>query len=263
MATPQIARRIARPDSPLVDDLQPSPNIEPRRRGLSPSILLLHYTGLESMAKAVDWLTREGSGVSCHYGIDTDGRITQMVAEENRAWHAGESVWAGETDINSASIGIEIHNPGHQLGYPDFLEAQMQAVERLSHDIIARHGIRPERVLAHSDVAPARKMDPGEKFPWARLARAGIGRWVVPAPANAADPGWSLGVAGPEVDWVQAALLRYGYGIEPTGVVDARTEAVVTAFQRHFRPERVDGRIDASTIATLDRLLGALPPPVA
>jgi N-acetylmuramoyl-L-alanine amidase len=258
-AAPQIAHRIDRPDSPLVDAVQPSPNVEPRRKGLGPSILLLHYTGLESMAKAVDWLTREGSGVSCHYGIDTDGRITQMVAEGERAWHAGESVWAGETDINSASIGIEIHNPGHQLGYPDFPEAQMQAVERLSRDIVARHDIRPERVLAHSDVAPARKKDPGEKFPWARLARAGIGHWVAPAPANAAEPGWRVGVAGPEVASVQEALLGYGYGIEPTGVVDTKTEVVVTAFQRHFRPERVDGRIDGSTIATLECLLAGLP----
>ncbi|MBO0763476.1 MAG: N-acetylmuramoyl-L-alanine amidase [Hyphomicrobiaceae bacterium] len=254
-----MVQPISRPDSPLVDAVEPSPNIEARRRGLSPSILLLHYTGLESMAKAIDWLTREGSGVSCHYGIDMDGRITQMVAEENRAWHAGESVWAGETDINSVSIGVEIHNPGHQLGYPDFPEAQMQAVELLSRDIVARHGIRPERVLAHSDVAPARKKDPGEKFHWARLARAGIGHWVVPVPVSAAAPGSSLGVAGPQVATLQRALLRYGYGIEPTGVVDARTEAVVTAFQRHFRPQRVDGRIDDSTIATLDRLLTALP----
>jgi N-acetylmuramoyl-L-alanine amidase len=255
VSTPQIAR----PDSPLVDAVAPSPNVEPRRNGLGPSILLLHYTGLDSMARAIDWLTRQGSGVSCHYGIDADGRITQMVAEELRAWHAGESVWAGESDINSASIGIEIHNPGHDLGYPDFPEVQMQAVERLCRDIVARHGIRPERVLAHSDVAPARKKDPGEKFPWARLARAGIGHWVEPVPATAADPGWSLGVAGPEVASMQAALSRYGYGLDPTGVLDARTEAVVTAFQRHFRPGRVDGRIDASTVATLERLIRALP----
>jgi N-acetylmuramoyl-L-alanine amidase len=249
---------IAKPDSALVDEVRPSPNIEPRHRCLRPTILLLHYTGLESMAKAIDWLCLAGSRVSCHYGIDVDGRITQMVAEEQRAWHAGESIWAGEADINSASIGIEIHNPGHDFDYPDFPEAQMLAVERLSRDIVTRHGIGSERVLAHSDVAPARKKDPGEKFPWARLARAGIGHWVAPAPA-ADDEGLGRGDAAAHVAPFQAALRRYGYGIEPTGVVDERTELVVTAFQRHFRPQRVDGRIDRSTVTTLERLLAALP----
>jgi N-acetylmuramoyl-L-alanine amidase len=250
---------IATPDCALVDEVRVSPNVEPRRNGLRPSILLLHYTGLEGMAKAIDWLCLAGSGVSCHYGIDVDGRITQMVAEEMRAWHAGDSMWAGESDINSASIGIEIHNPGHAFGYPDFTEVQMQAVERLSRDIVARHRIRPERVLAHSDVAPMRKKDPGEKFPWARLARAGIGHWVAPAPVVAGDEGLGLGAAEPRIAAVQVALRRYGFGIEPTGVIDEKTEFVVTAFQRHFRPERVDGRIDRSTIATLERLIAALP----
>ena len=250
---------VVTPDSALVDAVQPSPNVEPRRNGLAPTILLLHYTGLESMAKAIDWLTRDGSGVSCHYGIDEDGRITQMVCEDLRAWHAGESFWDGETDINSASIGIEIHNPGHAFGYPDFPEIQMQAVERLGRDIVARRRIGPERVLAHSDVAPARKRDPGEKFPWERLARAGIGHWVAPAPLVDGDDGLGLGAAEPRIAAFQVALRRYGYGIEPTGVIDQRTELVVTALQRHFRPERVDGRIDRSTVATLERLLASLP----
>ena len=248
-----------KPDSELVADVRPSPNFEERRGGLKPSILLLHYTGLPSMEKAIDWLTREGSGVSCHYGIDADGRITQMVPERLRAWHAGESVWMGETDINSASIGIEIHNPGHAHGYTDFPDIQMQAVERLSRDIICRYDVQPERVLAHSDVAPARKMDPGERFPWHRLARAGIGHWVAAEPVADDDPGWGLGAAEPWVASFQKALRLYGYGIDPTGAIDARTELVVTAFQRHFRPERVDGRIDRSTIVTLERLFAALP----
>jgi N-acetylmuramoyl-L-alanine amidase len=250
---------IATPDCALVEEVRVSPNVEPRRNGLRPTILLLHYTGLESMARAVDWLCLAGSGVSCHYGVDADGRITQMVAEEMRAWHAGESMWAGESDINSASIGIEIDNPGHAFGYPDFPEVQMQAVERLCRDIIARHRIRPERVLAHSDVAPMRKKDPGEKFPWARLARAGIGHWVAPAPVVEGDEGLGLGAAEPRIAAFQVALRRYGFGIEPTGVIDEKTERVVAAFQRHFRPERVDGRIDRSTIATLERLIAALP----
>jgi N-acetylmuramoyl-L-alanine amidase len=130
-------------------------------------------------------------------------------------------------------------------------------VERLGREIVARHRIRPERVLAHSDVAPARKKDPGEKFPWARLAHAGIGHWVAPAPVDW-DAGLGLGDAAPRIAAFQVALRRYGYGIDPTGVIDERTEFVVTAFQRHFRPGRVDGRIDRSTVATLERLLAAL-----
>jgi N-acetylmuramoyl-L-alanine amidase len=251
---------IAQADTALAADLCPSPNFGPRRNDLRPSILLLHYTGVETAAKAIDWLTRVESQVSCHYAIDEAGRITQMVAEEMRAWHAGEAMWAGESDINSASIGGEIHNPGHGFGYPDFPEAQLSAVEALAKDIIARHRIAPQRVLAHSDVAPARKLDPGEKFPWSRLARAGIGHWVAPAPVIAAEPGMGVGVAGPLVADVQLLLAKYGYGIEATGVFDGRTELVAAAFQRHFRRERVDGRIDQSTITTLQRLLAALPP---
>ncbi len=246
-------------DTPLVTALNASPNVGPRQGYERPDILLLHYTGMETMAKAVDWLTRAGSGVSCHYAVDEAGAITQMVPEALRAWHAGDAFWAGAVDINSASVGIEIHNPGHELGYPEFPEAQIEAVEALCLDIIARQGIRPERVLGHSDVAPMRKKDPGEKFPWARLARAGIGHWVEPVPVIAAGPGLGVGVAGPLIAEVQLLLSRYGYGIGATGVVDARTELVVTAFQRHFRPERVDGRIDQSTINTLEHLIAALP----
>jgi N-acetylmuramoyl-L-alanine amidase len=251
---------IERPDTPLVATLAPSPNIGPRRCVGGPSILLLHYTGVETAARAIDWLARPESKVSCHYVIDEAGTITQMVAEEMRAWHAGEANWAGESDINSASIGIEIHNPGHEAGYPDYPEVQLRAVEALAADIVARHRIRAERVLAHSDVAPSRKKDPGEKFPWARLAAAGIGHWVAPEPVIEAEPGMGVGVAGPLVADVQALLARYGYGIDPTGVVDGRTEFVVIAFQRHFRPARVDGRIDQSTITTLEKLHAALAP---
>jgi N-acetylmuramoyl-L-alanine amidase len=250
---------IGRPDTDLVDTLHPSPNFEPRRCSGPPSILLLHYTGVASAEQAIDWLARSESKVSCHYVIDERGRVTQMVAEEMRAWHAGEAVWAGDSDINSASIGIEVHNPGHDLGYPDFPEAQVSALEALANDIIARHTIRPERVLAHSDVAPTRKKDPGEKFPWARLAAAGIGHWVEPAAVAPAEPGIGVGAAGPLIGEVQGLLGKYGYGIEATGVMDGKTAFVVKAFQRHFRPERVDGRIDQSTITTLERLIAALP----
>lgn len=250
---------IAKPDTKLVAAVRPAANFEPRRGEGKPSILLLHYTGVERAAKAIEWLTCVESRVSCHYAIDEAGCITQMVAEDMRAWHAGEAIWGGESDINSASIGIEIHNPGHEMGYPDFPEVQLKAVEALCKDIIGRQGIRLERVLAHSDVAPTRKKDPGEKFPWARLARAGIGHWVEPQKVIEAEAGMGIGVAGPLVADVQLLLRKYGYGIDATGVADGKTEFVVTAFQRHFRPARVDGRIDQSTITTLERLIAALP----
>lgn len=245
-------------DTALPCALHPSPNIEPRKGRSAPDMLLLHYTGMMSAAKAVEWLADPNSNVSCHYVIDGEGNITQMVCEDMRAWHAGVSRWAGETDINSRSIGIEIHNPGHELGYPDFPEAQMQAVEALALDIVTRRRIPPERVLAHSDVAPARKLDPGEKFDWARLARAGVGHWVEPAALKTGDAGIGPGYAGPLIYEVQDLLRRYGYGIAPSGHHDPPTDAVVRAFQRHFRPARVDGRIDQSTISTLERLLAAL-----
>jgi len=244
-------------DSKLADALHPSPNIEPRKGNARPDILLLHYTGMTSAEKAIDWLARPESGVSCHYVVARDGRITQMVAEGMRAWHAGVSHWAGDTDINSRSIGIEIDNPGHELGYPDFPDGQMQAVEALSLDIVGRWNIRPERVLAHSDVAPARKIDPGEKFDWARLARAGVGLWVEPAPMAPADRGIGLGYGGQLVAEVQDMLCRYGYGVNASGDLDPPTEQVLRAFQRHFRPACVNGRIDQSTISTLERLIAA------
>ncbi len=183
---------------------------EPRRRargGRTPDMLILHYTGMESAEAALDWLTRQESEVSCHYLVDEDGRIAQLVTESERAWHAGQSLWAGETDLNSCSIGIEIHNPGHDFDYPDFPDAQMRAVEALCLDILSRHAIPPARVLAHSDVAPGRKRDPGEKFDWQRLARAGIGLWVPPAPLEG-DAGLGPGDEGETVAALQRALLR-------------------------------------------------------
>ena len=254
-------RLIDRPDSPLVADLFPSPNIEPRVRGQAPTILVLHYTGLMTVAKAIEVLSRPDCKVSCHYLIDTDGRIRQMVAEDTRAWHAGVSSWRGETDINSASIGIEIQNPGHQLGYPDFPAEQMVAVKALCRDIVGRHAIAPEHVLAHSDVAPARKVDPGEKFDWPGLARDGIGFWVAPEPIDVCDHGLGPGAEGAEVAAAQALLAQYGYGVAETGCFDHSLGFVLRAFQLHFRPARVDGRLDHSTMATLARLIRALAPP--
>lgn len=253
---------LAVPDSALVDAIHPSPNIEPRQAGFKPDLIVLHYTGMSSAAKAIDWLSRPESRVSAHYVVDLDGAITQMVAEEMRAWHAGVSVWRGETDINSLSIGIEIQNPGHEDGYHEFPLLQMQAVEALCRDIGTRHGVKPERVLAHSDIAPSRKIDPGEKFDWAWLAARGIGHWVGPVEIDAADQGLGCGASGPQVAELQGLLRDYGYGCADHGELDEPTRVVVKAFQRHFRPARVDGRIDRSTLVTLERLIAALPRPL-
>lgn len=242
------------PDSPLVDALHPSPNFTERRNGLRPRMLILHYTGLPSAARSIEVLADPKGRVSCHYVIDETGRITQMVGEEMRAWQAGLAVWAGETDINSASIGIEIQNPGHAGGYPDFTAAQMERVRDLSLDICRRHAIPRAGVLAHSDVAPSRKIDPGERFNWAWLAAAGIGHWVEPAPPSDGGPRLGLGDRGAPVATMQAGLASYGYGIAVDGCFDVETQYVVIAFQRHFRPARVDGVWDASCAETLARL---------
>jgi N-acetylmuramoyl-L-alanine amidase len=242
------------PDSKLATLWCPSPNRDARVGGRVPDMLILHYTGMESAEAALDWLTREEAKVSAHYLVDEEGRITQIVAEEERAWHAGQSHWAGEIDLNSCSIGIEIHNPGHDFDYPDFGDVQMQAVEALCLDILKRHAIPSDRVLAHSDIAPGRKRDPGEKFDWARLGRSGIGLWVEPV-AVGGDEGLGQGDEGEDVAELQRALLEYGYGVEVTSTYGRGLEQVVEAFQRHFRPELVSGRADLSTLKTLARLL--------
>jgi N-acetylmuramoyl-L-alanine amidase len=236
----------------------PSPNIGPRRGIERPELLILHYTGMETARAACAWLSNPASGVSCHYLVDEKGSITQMVDESQRAWHAGVSRWKSCDDINSASIGIEIHNPGHDLGYLDFPAAQIEAVIGLCTDIIARNGITAENVLAHSDIAPLRKRDPGEKFPWATLHEAGIGHWVTPFPPDAGK-GLKTGDHGAAVGALVRNLCAYGYPLAPADVFDSTVAAVVTAFQRHFRPSRVDGIADHSTLETLIRLLSALP----
>jgi N-acetylmuramoyl-L-alanine amidase len=242
----------------LVSHIAPSANLSERRSDMRPDMLILHYTGMPSCEDAIRCLASPLSGVSCHYVVAEDGAITQMAPEAYRAWHAGVSHWQGIEDINSCSIGIEIHNPGHDGGYPDFPDGQMAAVEALCLDIVARHLIAGARVLAHSDVAPRRKIDPGEKFDWARLARAGVGHWVEPARISAGES-LDLGAGGDSVRTLQQALRRYGYGIDPTAIFDEHTKIVVSAFQRHFRPALVDGRADRSTVKTLAALLESLP----
>lgn len=239
-------------------EVRVSPNFGPRRDCIQPDIILLHYTGMQTGESAEAWLCDPVSEVSSHYLVHEDGRVVQMVREGDRAWHAGKGSWRGRSDINSRSIGIEVVNPGHTFGYPDFPDAQIEAVISLCRDVAERHGVRPEHVLAHSDVSPGRKIDPGEKFPWVALFAAGVGHLVDPAPIRGGRF-LTAGDRGEPVEALQSMLALYGYGIEISGEFDQLTATVVEAFQRHFRTERIDGVADRSTIETLHRLLSSLP----
>lgn len=237
------------PDSARVAFVQASPN-HGDRRGRAIDCIVLHYTGMPTAEGALAQLCNPRAEVSSHYFVFEDGRIAQLVPEERRAWHAGRSSWFEETDLNSASIGIEIVNPGHDGGLPPFPEAQIAAVIALCRDIVARRAIAPDRILAHSDIAPGRKVDPGERFPWTQLAAEGVGLWRAPAPDS---PGLILafGATGAPVTALQQNLAALGYGLDQTGLYDARTKIVVEAFQRRWRPQRVDGVADAGTRATI------------
>jgi N-acetylmuramoyl-L-alanine amidase len=224
-----------------------SPNADDRPAGCAIDTLILHYTGMPSATAALDRLCDPAAKVSAHYLIDEDGAVVQLVPEERRAWHAGVSSWAGRPRLNDGSIGIELVNPGHEWGYRPFAEAQYDACIALCQGILARWAIPAHRVLAHSDVAPARKQDPGELFDWARLAAAGIGLWPTP---SRGDPR--------PVNRLQTELARFGYGLARSGRLDEATRLVVTAFQRHFRPARIDGHPDQATLARLDGLLQLL-----
>src|ERR1051325_5003010 len=251
------------PDSFIVTDVAPSPNHDERKDRRAPDMILLHYTGMQTGEAALARLTSDESKVSAHYVVFEDGRIVQCVPEARRAWHAGVSSWAGESDINSCSIGIEIVNPGHEFGYRDFPLRQVAAVISLCKSILTRRGpISSDRILAHSDVAPARKQDPGERFPWTLLSESGIGHWVRPAPLDLEGQSYKRGDTGEAVLRLQRALHAYGYDLEATGNFDDATREVVTAFQRHFRPARVDGIADPSTVLTLRALAETRPPPL-
>lgn len=246
------------PDSFIAADVVPSPNFDERKGG-APDIILLHYTGMQTGEAALERLTSADSKVSAHYVVFEDGRVVQCVPEDKRAWHAGVSFWAGETDINSRSIGIEIVNPGHEFGYQNFPLRQIAAAISLCKSIMTRHMISADRVLAHSDVAPSRKQDPGEKFPWELLHDSGIGHWVRPAPVNLDGVKLHPGDRGDAVARLQRMLAAYGYEVEETGHYDDTTRDVVTAFQRHFRQARVDGVADPSTQMTLRALIDTRP----
>lgn len=246
----------------IVSRFVPSPNHGERAGGRRPDMLLLHYTGMPSAEAALQRLCDPAAAVSAHYLVLEDGAVIQLVAEDRRAWHAGAGSWAGESDVNACSIGVEIANAGHDGGLPPYPEVQVGAVIALARAIIGDWSIPADRVLAHSDVAPSRKEDPGELFPWDRLAEAGIGLWVDPPPPDG-DHLLGPGASGESVEALQDALADFGYGIETTGTFDAATRQVVTAFQRHFRPAQVDGILDRSTLAVLQRLLERRPDPAS
>lgn len=229
----------------------PSPNFNSRLS--PPDMLVLHYTGMRTAGEAVARLQDPGSEVSAHYLIDEDASVLRLVAEERRAWHAGRGVWQGESDCNGASIGIELVNPGHEFGYRAFPEIQISALIGLIDAIRTRWSIPDDRIIAHSDLAPARKQDPGELFAWKRLAEAGHGLWFEPAADRIAALGGLLqkGDEGLGVLVLTSGLHRLGYGLSPSSLYDDALVDIVRAFQRHWRPGRVDGVADGQTRAVL------------
>jgi|SRR5579871_3295348 len=221
---------------------RPSPNHDARPEDANIDILVLHYTGMRTAEDALARLTDPAAKVSAHYTIDRDGTVYAHVPEELRAFHAGVSFWAGERNVNARSIGIELVNPGHEFGYVPFPDAQIGVLIDLAGAIVSRHGIPASRIIGHSDVAPARKTDPGELFPWAHLAEYGLGLWASPRHAGGNAVGEDLRL--------------FGYGLAPD--VDTPLSTVITAFQRHFRPTKVDGLWDIDCARTLDNLLAKM-----
>lgn len=220
-----------------------SPNVDERPVGCAVDCLILHYTGMKSAGDALERLCDPAAKVSAHYFIDEDGRILRLVDENKRAWHAGVSSWQGRERLNDCSIGIEVVNPGHEWGYRPFTEAQYQALEWLCPSLMSKFAIPPLRVLAHSDIAPDRKEDPGELFDWRRLAESGIGVW----------PEEGEGRPRSMVD-ILHQLHAIGYSL-PDLSDDRSTARRLAGFQRRFRPERVDGELDRQTLARLDGVL--------
>jgi N-acetylmuramoyl-L-alanine amidase len=225
----------------------PSPNFDERDPSVSVQFIILHYTDMPSGEGALKLLCDPAAKVSAHYMVEEDGRVFQLVDESRRAWHAGQSFWRGAKDINSASIGIEIANPGHRNGYRAFPAIQIIALKKLLKEIIARHHLSPKlAVLGHSDVAPARKEDPGELFPWKELAQEGLGLWPETKPED-------YGHA--EDGEVQKLLREIGYDCLDTGAYDRATRMTILAFQRHYEPENLTGTPETETVARLRALV--------
>jgi N-acetylmuramoyl-L-alanine amidase len=235
----------------------PSPNHDTRPTETPIDMLILHYTGMQTAQAAIERLCDPAAQVSSHYLVDEDGAILRLVPEVRRAWHAGLSVWRGHTALNARSVGIEIVNPGHEWGYRDFPVLQLAAVCDLCLDILGRHPIPQRNVVAHSDVAPARKQDPGEKFDWEALACNGVGLWPDGVPdAGTGDPIRDAAGLIP----VRSALATIGYDIASDGPMDPALATVLGAFQRHWRPEAVTGAADIGTRTRLQALLPLLRP---
>ena len=234
----------------------PSPNFDARPDGVRPELLVLHYTDTVDVAETLSYLLDPKREVSAHYLVAEDGAVHRLVAEDKRAWHAGKSCWRGLRDVNARSIGIEIQNPGHRCGYREFPAAQIDAVIALGLEIAARHAIAPRDVLAHSDVAPARKKDPGELFPWERLAQAGLGLYPGHvARRQRSTRSFGVGDTDDAVGDAQTLLARYGYDCPATSTLDEATHAVLIAFQRRFRAWNFDGRLDGETHARIRALV--------
>lgn len=276
---------------PLEIIQSPSPNFDDRKRPIR--FIVLHYTGMQSADGALRVLSDplpqrsaylneippnplmvDGrpadpvmvpspmSKVSSHYLVYEDGRMFQLVDEAKRAWHAGRGTWDGETDMNSCSIGIEIANGGHDYGLPDFPEAQIQSVMALVKAIMERHGLDRQHVIGHSDLAPSRKPDPGEKFPWKRFAEAGLSIWPGPGPEDGDQRVVfdTLGTLDARISALQGSLSEIGYGLVENGTYDAALKDIIRAFQRRFRQSKADGIIDIETAALVERVADILRP---
>jgi N-acetylmuramoyl-L-alanine amidase len=216
----------------------------------------MHYTGMRTSQEALERLCDPTSKVSAHYLVEEDGTVIPLVDEKDCAWHAGLSFWRGMRNVNPVSIGIEVVNPGHEWGYRAFPEAQMKALGTLSADIVGRYHIQPRDVVAHSDIAPQRKEDPGELFNWTWLSRQGVGLWPGKR-GKGTEKSRTLkeGDAGEAVLKMQLSLAEYGYEVPQNSTFDEGTRKVVVAFQRHFNPSRLDGVWDEATEAALAGLL--------
>lgn len=246
----------------IIDNSQTSPNFD--ERTLPITMLVFHYTGMETGQVAVERLCAPDAKVSAHYVVHEDGNVQQLVEEDKRAWHAGAGSWRGVTNINSASIGIEIINGGHNFlnkdgSLPDYPDIQINAVIALSHDIVKRHKIEPWNVIGHSDLAPERKEDPGEHFPWAGLAAAGIGLWVEPEEEPDRRLLFEPGDRDRGVSVIQQGLAQLGYDIAVTGLFDNKTQAVMRAFQRRYRQGDISGLIDIDCLQRVGALVRQLP----
>ena len=225
-----------------------SPNQDDRPAGTPVDMIVLHYTGMRTAGAALDRLCDPAARVSAHYVVEEDGAVWRLVAERRRAWHAGVSFWRGHTALNGRSIGIELVNPGHEFGYRDFPVLQLAALCDLCLELLARHPIPARNVVAHSDIAPERKQDPGERFDWAALAQNGVGLW----PPGVPDPGTGGAVRdAAALRDVRRALAMIGYRVAAGGALDPALASVLRAFQRHWRGEAVTGQADAGTLARL------------